>query len=195
MEIIQNNLINYIQKGISYDDYLQDIENIITTNSCEPATCEFYILNLQRMKRLNKTILLSDHQKDKLKDLDKKINLIIITEGWCADAAQIIPVVNKLAEASDNLEVKIVYRDKNEELMDAYLTNGARSIPMIVGVGEDGQEEFVWGPRPKFGNDLLLKYKAGDFTTDEFKLNLQKAYNKDKGNTIIEELLSKIINK
>ena len=192
MNTTEPNLKTYTTKGISYEQYLHDMDAIIREKSVDDDYLEYYVLNQQRMKRLSKKSFLSESQKERLNNLNEKVFLLIITEGWCGDAAQVIPVVEMIASTTPQLEIKIVYRDENESLMDQYLTNGARSIPMIIGVDSEGNEKFVWGPRPEFGNEILKSYKAGNLNSDEFKVNLQLAYNKDKGNSIIEELLNKL---
>ena len=57
---------------------------------------------------------------------------LIITEGWCGDAAQCIPTIEKIAAESKNIETHYVLRDENLDLIDEYLTNNARSIPKLI---------------------------------------------------------------
>ena len=186
-------LNKYIAQGITFEQYLADNQQIIENKSADAAYLDYYALNLKRMERLSKTVKLTENHLTRLQHLNQKYYLLIITEGWCADAAQIIPVVNKIAENSDQIEVRIVYRDENESLMNQYLTNGSKSIPIVIGVqSATGEEAFVWGPRPEFGNEILKQFKSRNFSVEEFKLNLQKAYNKDKGISITEEVLSKL---
>lgn len=187
-----NNLQEYLDKGISFHTYEKDIQKVIDSERDE-ALDMFYDLNLKRMHRLKKRISLNETQLNQLKKLDKNITILVITEGWCGDAAQIIPMIQLLVEASDKLEEKIVYRDQNPDLINQYLTYGAQSIPIILGVDEKGFPLFKWGPRPKFSEALLKEYKGGNLSKDDFILSLQKEYNKDKGQSIINELLDEII--
>lgn len=187
------NLQSYADKGIDYQQYLQDILKVREKSEAEIEFYEYYDLNLQRMQRLDKVIELSDNQLERLSKLNKKMTFIVITEGWCGDAAQILPVIEKMKQATKFIELKIVYRDENPELMQAYLTNGSMSIPIVIGVdAETAEELFHWGPRPEFGQELLRKFKNEEITQEEFHLNLQKAYNKDKGMSIVDELLLKL---
>lgn len=181
------NLQEYITKGVDYKTYYEQIDYVIH-NEKDAINYEYYGLNMQRIKRLQKKVELTEEQNSVLTKLHKKITFLVITEGWCGDAAQIIPVLEKIDNASENIETKMVYRDQNLELMNAYLTNGGMSIPIVIGVDENGEELFRWGPRPAFGTELLKQYKSGDLTKEEFNVNLQKAYNKDKGQTIIKEI-------
>lgn len=77
---------------------------------------------------------------------EKNPHILVITEDWCGDAMMNNAVLRKIAEAAD-IEARCVYRDKNLELMDQYLTNGARSIPKYIILSEQGEVLGSWGPR------------------------------------------------
>ena len=47
------------------------------------------------------------------------------------------------------LELRIVLRDEHPEVMDRYLTNGSRSIPIVIALDEEFRELGHWGPRPR----------------------------------------------
>ena len=184
---------SFWNKGIGFEEYYKSVIHEIENGNPNSDYYPYYELNLKRMERLNSKIKLTDNQNIRINELNDKFNLLIITEGWCGDAAQIIPVIQKMDEASENISTKMIFRDQNPELMDAFLTNGARSIPIIIGLDESLDNQiFSWGPRPQQGMDLLKNFKEEKFTKEEFQLNLQKFYNKDKGNSIIEEILEKL---
>lgn len=186
------NLRHYLENGFNYDDYLKKIEgqlHDLEKLDEENEMISHYSLNIKRIERLNKNFQLTDEQKEALKTIEPNFKLLVITEGWCGDAAQNMPIINAIAEEL-GIEQKIVLRDDNLDLIDLYLTNGTRSIPIFVGVNADGSEKFRFGPRPKMGMDLLAKYKENPevYTKDEFHKDLQLWYNKDKGNSIFNEL-------
>ncbi|MXV38490.1 thioredoxin family protein [Flavobacteriaceae bacterium Ap0902] len=187
------NLLPYWNTAISLEQYMSDMKTVIDTESAGDLT-KFYGINYQRMRRLEKKIALSPEETLEIKNIKKPLNLLIITEGWCGDAAQIIPVIKKMVDASDDLSFKLIYRDLNLDLMNQYLTNGAQSIPIVLGMNMQGESRFRWGPRPIFGMDLLKQYKDGTLSKDDFAISLQKTYNKDKGQSIIHELLEKFRN-
>ena len=60
------------------------------------------------MNRLDKTIQLSDEVIKKLKNFDTNYIWLVLSEGWCGDAAQIVPVIHKMAEVSDKIELKLL---------------------------------------------------------------------------------------
>ena len=148
-------------------------------------------LNHKRMKRWDKTFKLSEATKEKLEALSEKITWVVLTESWCGDAAPSLPVMNRLAELSPNLDLKVVLRDDNLPLMDAFLTNNARSIPKLVAVDSENQEVLgTWGPRPQVAAQLVTDHKnTHGKLTAEFREELQQWYNKDKGQEILNELL------
>lgn len=190
------NLLPYLEKGFSYPDYLKKIEDQlydIENSGNEKGYAKYYSINLKRIERLDKTFFLTDIQKEKLNQVIPSFKLLIISEGWCGDAAQVMPVVNVMMNEI-GVEQKIVLRDENPELMDAYLTEGAKSIPIFIGVGSEGNELFRFGPRPQYGMELLKKHKQNpqEYTDHQFHQDLQVWYNQDKGVSIFEEFLSKI---
>lgn len=191
-EIIQQS----IQKSIDYTTYRQLITNLLkegkSTGTTEnPDYFQFSELNNSRMNRLDKTIEILESHQNKLQNLSKKMTWLVISEGWCGDAAQIVPVLNKLANCSENIDFKIVIRDENIELMDLFLTNGNRSIPMLLMVDAETQELiYKWGPRPESANQLVLDYKKIHGVIDaDFKIQLQNWYNADKGIEIQQEVM------
>lgn len=182
----------YLNKAYNYKDYLTKIKNQLQEleNGDDPdRLAEFYSINLKRIERLNKSFELSSEQKEKLGKIKKDFSILTISEGWCGDASQIVPVVGKIAEGL-GVEFHIVLRDQNPELMDAYLTNGSKSIPIFIGVDKNGNEIFKYGPRPKGGTEVLKKAKEdpAGFDKEKFHVDLQMWYNKDKGNSIFNEL-------
>lgn len=140
-------------------------------------------LNETRLKRLDKTITVPVEISLKLKALERECIWLVIAEGWCGDAAQILPILNKMAAESDKIELKIVFRDLNDDVMNRFLTNGARAIPKLLIIDkESGKVCSHWGPRPKGASDLIKNYKIDHGVVDEeAKSQLQMWYLQDKG--------------
>lgn len=190
------NLTEYINKGLSYEDYItrveDDLENEIE-NDDPKEYVQYYALGLQRMNRIFKTFSLNPAQEIRVKSTSNNLKLLVITEGWCGDASQILPVVEKLANAL-NVPTHYVLRDENLELMEKYKTNGAASIPIIIGVNEENEEAFRFGPRPQAGMEMLARFKSNPdtYSADDFHEDLQKYYNNNKGEDIVNEILDLI---
>lgn len=190
------NLTPYLKKGFNYNDYRKKIEDQLfdLIKSEDPkGFAKYYSLNLKRIERLDNSFELTETQKSQLKNVNPDFTLLVITEGWCGDAAQVLPVVNVMMNEI-GVEQKFVLRDENPELMDAFLTDGAESIPILIGVDASGNELFRFGPRPQHGMNLLRKHKENPeaYTVDQFHQDLQLWYNKDKGQSIFEEFLKEI---
>jgi hypothetical protein len=136
------------------------------------------------MNRLEKTMKISEGIVENLKSLKSEYIWLVISEGWCGDAAQLLPIFDKMADASEGkIELKIVLRDENEELMNLFLTNKAKSIPKLIVINrETGGALAHWGPRPKGAADLIANYKKEHGVLDETaKTDLQLWYLHDKG--------------
>lgn len=185
-----------IEKGIDYPNYRQLIINLLKEGKSTGTTenleyFQFSELNNSRMNRLDKTIKILESHQNQLAKLTKKLTWLVISEGWCGDAAQILPVLNKLAKCSENIDLKLVIRDENLELMDLFLTNGNRSIPMLLIIDTETHELVAkWGPRPQVASQMVVDYKTLNGVIDaDFKIQLQNWYNADKGVEIQNEVM------
>lgn len=183
-----------IAKAYNYQEYKKLVQSLADNNSTTGIPNEDKIsatkMNFQRMNRLDRTINLTEEEAKVFMDISQKQTWLVILESWCADGAQTIPVLNKIAETTENIDLKIVIRDENPELMDEFLTNGTRSIPKLIILDEELNVMDTWGPRSKAATKLVMDYKAENGSIDAtFKAQLQIWYNKDKGKNMIEELL------
>lgn len=193
---MKNIIQQSIQKGIDYTTYRQLIVDLLkegkSTGTTEnPDYFGFSELNNSRMNRLDKTIKILENHQNQLIKLSKKITFLVISEGWCGDAAQIVPVINKLTNCSENINLKMVIRDDNSELMDLFLTNGNKAIPMLLIINSETNELISkWGPRPQIARQMVVDYKTLHGVIDaDFKVQLQNWYNADKGIEIQNEIM------
>lgn len=180
------------QNALTLEGYLQVAEQRIHNNpNKNDEFQEYYELGLQRINRTLKTYKIDESQLSELKNKNFNGKVFIISEPWCGDASATVPAVSKFFEAGGN-EVKIFLRDSDTSLIDQYLTNGGRAIPIIIFLNEDFSVKTVWGPRPKFGTELLKKFKANPetYSKEEFHNDLQVYYAKNRGKDAIEEILN-----
>ena len=182
----------YFSNGISFETYHQNmIEEV--ENKRESDYAQYIPMNLQRSKRILKTFQLQDSLKETLKKLNHKINWLVISEHWCGDASQIMPVIHSIANASEGkINLKIVYRDSTE-LINHHLTKGGKSIPKIVQLDEEFKFLKEWGPRPILAQQLIEELKSKDTALPEVIEKIHKWYADDKTVSTqkeIEELLS-----
>ena len=189
---IQQTLLN----SFSYSDYRKKVTKLIaegksTGHEQSDDLLHYSELNEARMNRLEKTIVVVDEVKTKLENLDKKYIWLVLAEGWCGDAAQILPVIHKMAETTNKVELKIALRDDNDALMQHFLTNGGKAIPKLIVLDDETSEVIAdWGPRPHGAKQLILDYKAAHGIVDETaKIELQKWYLHDKGISIQNEIV------
>ncbi|WP_272151633.1 thioredoxin family protein [Tenacibaculum aiptasiae] len=191
-EIIESSL----QKAISYSEYRILVKDLLeqgksTGLTQSDALLNYSLLNDKRMKRLDKTIKISEETIAKVKDVKEPQTWLVLTEGWCGDAAQNLPVINKIAEENPNIQLKLVLRDENLELMDKFLTNGGRSIPKLIALDKENEVVDTWGPRPSVATKMVADYKTEHGSLDaDFKKDLQVWYNKNKGNNVQEDILT-----
>ena len=184
-----------LQTAISYSSYRTLVSDLIASGkSSGPIQSEDLLnyskLNDRRMTRLDKTIQLSHETLLALKKNDKPITWLVLTEGWCGDAAQALPVINKIANESDLITLKIIFRDEHEQLMSQFLTNGGKSIPKLLVLNSQNKVLNTWGPRPNTATKMVQDYKNKYGQLDAaFKQQLQVWYNKDKGVNIQEDML------
>ena len=186
---------HYLERSMSFAEYMALIESVViegkTTGPTQlGALADFTRLNLQRMKRLSKTVEINNGSKIALKENTRPIYWLVITEAWCGDAAQNIPVIEKIAAENDNIETRYILRDENPELMDQFLTNGGKAIPKLIVLNSDHKVVAHWGPRPAGAIKLIVDYKAEHGVVDEpAKAALQMWYLHDKGLSTQRELL------
>lgn len=186
--------------SFSYLEYKKLITDLLaegksTGDEQSEDLLHYTTLNQSRIKRLDKTIVISEEISLKLKNLDKKYIWLVISEGWCGDAAQILPVLNKMTVQSDKIELKIVLRDSNDDLMNDYLTNGGKAIPKLLIINKESNKVCSdWGPRPQGALTLIKNYKEKFGIIDtEAKTQLQLWYLQDKGHSVQNEIMDLMI--
>lgn len=192
-ELLQNG----IAKGISYQDYRLLMDNLssegkATGQEVSKEMIDYTLLNQRRMKRLDKTLKINDDSIEKIKGYNQKnVTWLVLTESWCGDAAQTLPMINKVATLNDNITLKIILRDENLDIMNRFLIHGAMSIPKLVMIDNiSGEVLGEWGSRPKNLEQMVIDFKNqhGVLTTS-FKEELQVWYNTDKGQSILKDIL------
>lgn len=185
-----------IENSYSYQEYRNIVSSLLaegksTGHEQSDALTNYSMLNDRRMKRLDKTIKINETIVDTVSKAETNITWLVLTEGWCGDAAQSLPVINKLSEMNEGIDLRIVSRDDNDELMNNFLTNGGKSIPKLIAYDKDTQQVVnTWGPRPSVATKMVNDYKEAHGSLDpQFKQDLQVWYNKDKGQNVAEDLV------
>ena len=117
--------------------------------------------------------------------------LLVLTEDWCGDAANTVPVLVALADKVPGLHLRILPRDQYPELMNRYLTNGSRSIPIVIGLAQDFRELGHWGPRPAELQAWVMANKD-TMPKDRRYAEARRWYARDKGESTLREVLTAI---
>ena len=114
--------------------------------------------------------------------------LLILAEDWCGDASSTVPLVAKLVDHVAGLELRVLRRDENPDVMDRYLTNGSRSIPIIIALDEDYRELGHWGPRPRELQAWVMANR-GAVPKGELYPKVRQWYARDQGESTLREVL------
>ncbi|WP_432672902.1 thioredoxin family protein [Flavobacterium sp. SM2513] len=191
-DIISNSLAN----SYSYENYRTRLKSLLAEGKSSgddqsEDLLHYSELNETRMNRLDKTIRITPETEQFLSSLKTEYIWLVLSEGWCGDAAQLLPIMNKMAQISDKIDLQIAFRDENPELMTLFLTNGGKAIPKLIIVNKDTLEVVAdWGPRPAEAVKLIVDYKAKFGIVDEtVKTELQMWYLHDKGISTQNEIV------
>jgi len=171
-------LNKYYEKAMTYSEYIELLDDNLP-------------LHQLHYKKFN----LSDESIDKI-SLLKSYRILVITEPWCGDSLALIPIIRKVFETRSDWELKVILRDENPDLIDQYLTNGARAIPIFLFLDEKGTPVFKWGPRPEAAQQIFEDHreqiKRGELEKNEVIKKIRTFYAKNRGEAASEELLDKI---
>lgn len=179
---------------LSYDEYLKifynqvSVENIESLNEYDTIHFENRKINFQRTSRLNKTFIPADETKHLFSQIEGTQQWFVITESWCGDSAQNIPILARLASLNEKIDFKIVLRNSNLDFMDLYLTNGKRSIPRLIVFDENDNELFRWGPRPLEAQNLFTNLKNKGVEKSEINKQLHLWYGRNRGKEVEKEI-------
>jgi hypothetical protein len=164
----------YWERGIPFEQYLEEgVEE-----------------NENLWKGVYRKVRVPGWALERAEEIGGRWRLLVITEDWCGDASNTVPVLARFASEADGVELRVVERDQNTELMDRYLTNGGRAIPVAVLLDGDFEPHGHWGPRPEELQQFVLREKEkGEMETDELYRETRRWYARDGGETTLRELL------
>ena len=191
----KTSIINSI---LTYSEFVDEfakqiaVSDFNTLNDYDKNFYEYRKLNYQRSTRLEKTFIPTDETKQIFSNINQLQTWIVITETWCGDSAQNLPVIAKLAQLNDKIDFKIVLRDSNLEFMDLHLTNGSRAIPKIIVYDENDNELFQWGPRPVEAQNLFSRLKNAGMPKSDINKDLHFWYGRNRGKEVEKEIVNLI---
>ena len=132
----------------------------------------------------------SDHVKAELESLPP-LRLLVLSEDWCGDAVNTLPLVARMAEVAPNLDLRVLSRDENPDLMDSHLTGGSRSIPVVIVYDENMRELAWWGPRPTLLQDWVMEEGLSMASRERYR-EMRRWYAVDRGDSTVREVLAKL---
>ena len=195
---------NYIEKAMTFDEYDSLIDRVVaegktTGPNQSEEFAQYTKLNQARMRRLFKTSELNESLLETARNVKANWIWLILTEAWCGDAAQNIPPIEKIARENDRIKTLYLLRDENLELMDKYLTKGARAIPKLICLNAETLEEIgTWGSRPQAAYDLFYNLKEQGLEKTEIIEKIHRWYIEDNTESLqaeFEKLIQNWANK
>ncbi len=206
---MENIDLSVVENAMTYQEYVQNVTDLLekgivsTMGTYQPTEelIHYTHMNLKRMHRLDKTTKLTAETTERLNAIKENTIWLVLSEGWCGDAGQVVPVIEKMALQNAHIKHRILLRDEHLDIMDAFLTEEGRSIPKLIVLDEKGMVLSSWGPRPQALQDMMMLQKAkllalpkGERKAyfDIIKTEVQQWYNNDKTISIQKEILNTI---
>ncbi len=181
---IYSNLVN----PLNYQEYKQLVFSYASFGKSTGESSIEHVnatkINASRIKRLDRFYFPSEIFHELVSKIESPVKWIVITESWCGDGAQNLPLISKLADLNPLIQLIIVLRDENLAIMDAHLTRGTRSIPKLIAINvADENVIFEWGPRPQNIQNSVTQFKIEnpEISHDDFVKKLHLLYSQDKG--------------
>jgi hypothetical protein len=184
----------FINSGLTYDAYRRQVKQALTLSPADETAIKMrpYLESGNAVMDQYANCTVSDELKATLQEAPAT-TWLVITEGWCGDAAFNLPTMAALEQAvPGKIKLGLFLRDSNLELIDANLTDGGRSIPKLVVLGADMKVLGTWGPRPA-GLQLQTKvWKSEGLGLQELIPKVHGWYNSDNTVTLQQELVELI---
>jgi hypothetical protein len=182
-------------QGLTYAAYLQIMEQQAGQATAglseeEIERIQFTRLNLHRTQRIARTYEVSTELAALLGRIQQPQLWMVLTEPWCGDSAQCLPHIATMAAQNSAIDLRILLRDENLDIMDLYLTAGNRSIPQLVALATDGQELWRWGPRPVEAQALFTEAKSVGLEKPQIMEKLHLWYGRNRGKTLESEFIA-----
>ena len=147
--------------------------------------------NRELWHALAKRAVVPEGVAGRAQQLRRSWRLLVILEDWCGDAVNTVPMLARFAAETPSVELRVIRRDEHTALMDEHLTNGSRSIPILILLDDEYRERSCWGPRPQ----LLQRWFAAEgraLEKDARYREMRRWYARDGGRSTLLELIDQI---
>lgn len=180
-------------EGLTYETYLERWKArmevpVAGMDKAQRKLYHYAKYNLERSERVSREYKASDRLLTAVGSVEEPQLWMVITEEWCGDSAFNLPIIAAAATRNPQIALRILPRDANLDVMDLYLTEGARSIPKLVAFAPDGEELFTWGPRPEPARLLRLRLKEAGAQPQELTAALVDWYDAGGWQVVDDEL-------
>ena len=145
--------------------------------------------NAELWVSIYKRAALTPEASVRARSLEGHWHMLVLTEDWCGDGVNILPYIARLEECCHNIDMRILPRDTNRDLMDAHLTGTSRSIPIAIIYDEHFVERGWWGPRPAPLQEWVLSEGLALPKPDRYR-HIRTWYARDRGQTVVSEILT-----
>lgn len=178
-----------LTKGVSYEAFINKSEELLSTEALkEPEVNQKLRSNLETMEQILKETTLPFSLYKKLCDIETKIRWVVIAEPWCLDTANVLPLIYKFSEVTDLIDLHIVFRDENPEIMDQFLTNGKKAIPKLICFDKQYHKIGEWGPRVEELQNYINELKANTaISSSELNEHISGWYQTDRATSVFIE--------
>ena len=183
--------------GLTYDAFraawMAHIEQPLTGLDSKARRYIYYArYNKERSERVEQAYEVSTKLRDVIEKIDAPQLWMVLTEDWCGDSAYALPVIVRAAALNGLIELRIVRRDDNLDIMDQFLTGTSRSIPKLVAFSAEGEERFQWGPRPREAQHLREQLKSEGLSGSEISKKMIEWYD-DGGWRQVDDDLTEVL--
>lgn len=128
-------------KGLTYDAYKAGMTR-----------------NRERVEENERRVTLDPETVRAFRALPQRLNVLVLAEDWCGDVIANLPVLGRLAKEAGTLDIRIFYRDQNDDLIEHWLNQGKyKSIPVVVFFDQQLNEIAHWIERPASVTELRAR--------------------------------------
>lgn len=181
-----------LEQGIDHATFAARAEKRAAAVDGSDPYIEYRKLNVARMQRQTKTYVPSDAMRTAMQGITAPQTWVCITEDWCGDSSQTEPIIAAIAALNPHVTYRMLDRDTHPDAMDMYLTNGSRSVPIVVCFDAHGAQQWVWGPRPDAALPLVAQWKTEHEVNSEWYPKLHAWYAQHAHREVEHDLIARM---
>ncbi len=160
-------------------------------------------VNYETILDLERSVILEKETINLLQRQHSELVWVFITEPWCLDSANALPVIHKMAELNSNIELKIVLKSAPPYIIESFPTNNSLSTPKTISLDKFSLITWgTWGPRPEplqaivriWLKDMSKEEKEGDsFQVLHYQKLIREWFKRDATKTMQAEMVKSLL--